>query len=195
MLCLVPQISRHMKCLVDETPELQYKLKLFLTGMKEVGPRQVDVLTALTQLQIQQDTQRKVTFTDEEKIPHVANGIYREFDMSRNLLIQQNGPGSLTCHQLSPEPLWGLPKCWRIELDFTARNFRASPEDDLLIVSESGYVFFLHCVPMEGRVNSSPQDEQNPPSDSQFRAATPLFRDSCSISPLRRRRVFSYDRR
>lgn len=129
-----------MKSLIDETPELQYSLKLYLAGMKEIGTEEQDTAASLTQIQLCLDAQRISSLGKDEIIPNLDNPWMNSQVGYANIIVQQDvQQKTLGFRQVEPKPLWGLPSQWQLKMDLAMAGgicLHVYPQEGLLIVWE-----------------------------------------------------------
>ena len=118
-----------MRALVDDTPDLQYKVELHLASMVETQPSG-DVHDARVELRRREEAWNKFQPLQEFDVSPL-NGR----PANRNFLVDHTLQ-SATFVQLSPTPLWGLPLQWSLNFHFPVHRVHVYPEDNLLFVVE-----------------------------------------------------------
>ena len=122
-----------MKALIDETPELQYKIELYGAGMLDQPSNNQDVSEARTRLHQREDAWNRLQPLQEIDVPPSTGSPVHEY------LMMKTGPKFdrafqfASFSQLSPEPQWGLPSQWELNFDFPVQHLHVYPEANLLI--------------------------------------------------------------
>lgn len=145
------KVCRQFKDIVDATPALQYRLELLLAGMVPVeGAENTTTAALLSELLKRRKAWEtfRPTSSDEFDEPHPRRSLTDPyFNRTKETFVHKNIAAvrkpdmrTLAFYQVSPQPMWGLPKCWEIsDLGFCARNVTMSPEQDLLVLIEELY--------------------------------------------------------
>ena len=129
-----------MRSLIDDTPQLQYKVELYLAGMVETRFTEGDIHGALSKLRLQEEAWSRFQPLQEFDVPSSAGR-----PVKRNILID-NARHSATFHQLPPKPLWKLPLRWSLNFDFAVHGIHVYPEDNLLVAVEPLYASTFHAL-------------------------------------------------
>ena len=121
------------KSLVDDSPELQYRVELFAAGMVDTEPGGGNVYDALTKLREHESAWNKF-----EPL-HQFESSSTSYHVNRNILAEILDD-RIVFRQISAAPRWGFPAQWEIATGFKCGMVRVYPEEDLLVVSEFEYV-------------------------------------------------------
>lgn len=128
-----------MKTLIDDTPALQYKLELWLAGMLDVVSRNGDVNSALAELRKREAAwNRYQPIREYETLVSNCNVLSKA--VTADFWSRSSESGYVDFQQITPEPQWGLPERWKLQLDFPILSIAIYPEQDLLLAVEARYV-------------------------------------------------------
>lgn len=126
-----------MKTLIDDTPELQYKMELYLAGMLDLGQRDDNVWNAASELR-----KREEAWNKYQPIRETETQLSGCLGFGRNIVARHSSKtGSVEFRQITPELLWGLPERWELHFNSRIQSVLIHPEVDLLAVTfQSRYV-------------------------------------------------------
>lgn len=123
-----------MKLLIDGTPELQYKIELYLGGVLDTELRDSDIWNAVSELRKREDAWSKYKPNREVDI-QVSEWLGSGWNIVAS--YSRTTPGSVEFRQITAEPLWDLPERWELPFDFSDsfHTLLIHPEVDLLVVA------------------------------------------------------------
>lgn len=126
------QVCKRFRDCAD-SPNLQYKAELALAGMQDGPPSDIAPAERLRLLRAHQKAWDSLAWTEEETIPMLEGDTW---ELIGGVLGLADGPKAIMFRQLQSK-LRGIPgRTWKVELNFTLRDFTLDPTQDLIAALE-----------------------------------------------------------